>query len=88
VGDPPRSHAPHGEAPELDAWTAGGLRPGALALPAVGAELFFHAGAIVAERLATASRSPALVDATLRRAAQQAGQLLNPSNAAAARSTS
>jgi hypothetical protein len=75
-------------APDLDAWTAGGLRPGALALPAVGAELFIQAGAIVAERLSGGSGDPALVDATLRRAAQQAGQLLKPSNAAAARSTS
>ena len=78
----------HGEAPDRDAWTAGGLPAVGLPLPAVSAELFFHAGAIVAEQLTATSERTALVDATLRRAAQQAGQLLNPSNAAAARSTS
>ena len=78
----------HREAPGLDAWTAGGLREGPPStLPAVGAEIFIQAGAIVAERLATASRSPVLVDAALRRAAQQVGQLLHTGKAAAAGST-
>jgi hypothetical protein len=77
-----------GRHPDLDAWTAGGLRAELPStLPAPGAEFFIRAGAIVAERLATASRNPALVDAALRRAAQQAGQLLHAGNAAAAWST-
>ncbi len=78
AGDPLGSHAPHGEAPELDAWTAGGLRSGALALPAVGAELFIQAGAIAAERLVVAGVDSAVVELALRQATAQAGRLLQP----------
>ena len=55
-------------------------------LPSLGAEFFIQAGASVAERILAATGDRALVDAALRRAAQQATYLLNPSTASAARS--
>jgi hypothetical protein len=70
----------HGEALNRDAWTAGGLRPGALALPAVGAELFIQAGAIVAERAALDTGHQ--VEVVLRRASDQAALLLRGAKAA------
>ena len=67
----------HEVAPELDAWTAGGLRAAVLPLPAVSAELFIRAGATVAERLTVTSPCTDLVEAALRRAARQAARLLD-----------
>ena len=64
---------PHGEAPELDAWTAGGLRAELPStLPAPGAELFIRAGAIVAERALSDAGSRVAVEVILRRASDQA----------------
>ena len=67
----------HEVAPELDAWTAGGLRASGPPLPAVSAELFIQAGATVAEQLTVRSQCTDLVEATLRRAARQAARLLD-----------
>jgi hypothetical protein len=75
-GDPPGSHAMHREAPGRDAWTAGGLRAALLPLPVVGAELFIQAGAIVAKRAARGTASRVEVEDILRRASEQARQLL------------
>jgi len=72
AGDPPGSHAMHSEAPDRDAWTAGGLRAGATPLPAPGAELFIRAGAIVAERALSDAGSRVAVEAILRHASDQA----------------
>jgi hypothetical protein len=69
----------HGEAPDLDAWTAGGLRAELPStLPAPGAELFIRAGAIVAERAVRGGGSRAEVEAILRRASDQAARLIRP----------
>jgi len=69
-------------APDRDAWTAGGLRAGALPLPAVGAELFMEAGAIAAERAVRDAGSRVEVEAILRRASYQAALLLRGAKAA------
>jgi hypothetical protein len=72
-GNPDGSHAPHGEAPDRDAWTAGGLRAELPStLPAPGAELFIQAGAIVAERALSDAGSRVAVEVILRRASDQA----------------
>jgi hypothetical protein len=73
---------PHGEAPELDAWTAGGLRADVLPLPDPVPELFIRAGAIVAERAARGTGSRVGVEAILRRASDQAALLLRGAQAA------
>jgi len=60
-------------APELDAWTAGGLRAELPStLPGPTAELFIRAGAIVAERALSDAGSRVEVEAILRRASDQA----------------
>jgi hypothetical protein len=80
--------ASHGDAPiapERKAWTAGGLRPVEHpTLPAPTADLYIQAGAIAAERAARGrdSTTRAEVEAILRRAAEQAGRLLNPNTVA------
>lgn len=47
----PGSHTPHEVAPDLDAWTAGGLRGSAPNLPAPGPEFFLRAGVGLVKRL-------------------------------------
>jgi hypothetical protein len=72
----------HEVAPELDAWTAGGLRAAVLPLPTVSAELFIQAGATVAERAVRDAGSRVEVEAILRRASYQAALLLRGAKAA------
>ena len=76
--DPPGLHAPHDGAPNLDAWTAGGLREGIPPLPAPGAEIFLQAGAVVAARLEAAATESARIEQVIQWAAAQAARALSP----------
>jgi hypothetical protein len=72
-------HADASGASEVKAWTAGGLRTAASPppLPPVQFELFTEAGAIVAERVASAGAPRETIAVLLRRAAKQAEALLS-----------